>query len=437
MKLRDPEWHLRKVPVKAGAEWLYYVSGPGNLDAVLIEKSRIVWKEDGVTPTSFLRNRNLRRTPQACRGLLCVFLAEESYLPGETAMERKARFILESLERTKFRLGVVAYLQLTTCLTIYLYEWIGPVKSTNIEETPLFLYNMLNEKRDKEYFGNHNSHFRQVNIDFDVSKKRSDHHVIHFLNLVSTPKSLHEWFKSVPECINEVDGCYEMKQSGPDCLFHPESMPKPYQLHGTSLGQALLLESHWNISLLKRKRDHQYHWKNVPEWLRDPGRSLDSLPCHLYTFVNDSSSMLLSNMCRKIIDRHVAVPYVRTDSVYQEVCEFAYIPARTWRTMVKLRKSSIEDHNAFLDKNNVLPERQVFTVVTLDRGKRGGVKIALCTKDEFDGAKTSGKQWLDVAPVQGQHQHRLGSQCTFTGGNECCPGNILISFVKQQSVSSN
>lgn len=434
MHLTDPKSYLKMVPVKAGVGFLYYVTGPGNLDSICVDKARVAWKGEAVvTPTSFLCNHNLRITPQACRGLLCVFLSGKSYLPGESEMEKKARTMSESLTRSEVRLGVIGYLHLTKCKTIYLYEWIGSCFSSDNEETPSFLYDMLNDGRVKMYFGNHRDHFREVRIDFENMKKSEP--VLHFVNLVSTPPSLHKLFKSVPLCTNIVDGCYEMLSSGPDCLFHPESMPKPHQFEGRSLGKALVVDSRWNFTLPKRKRrDQQHHWRNVPEWLRDPVKSIDMLPCKLYAFVNDSSSCVVSSKeFLKAVDRHVAVPYVNKDSHCRDVCEFSYVPAGIWRTMVKLRKASIQDHNDFLDKHNILFKRKVFTVVRLDHHKRGGVKIAVCNKEEYAKASKT-LQWSDVAPVPG-HDSPQCSKCDFTGGNEDCPGNVVIRIAQQQSVS--
>jgi hypothetical protein len=77
---------LVRVLVRADSGKLIYVEGNGNIGLVDVENACVYWREGGVAPvpTSFMRNRNLRSTPQACCGLLCIFNAQYIELEGET-----------------------------------------------------------------------------------------------------------------------------------------------------------------------------------------------------------------------------------------------------------------------------------------------------------------------------------------------------------------
>jgi hypothetical protein len=264
----DPTTDLVRVPVKADSGKLFYVTGCGNIGFAEVNKARVCWRE-GANVTSFLRNRNLRSTPQACRGLLCVFDSQHTELKDETETVRCIRLQHESESRTRYRLGVVAFLQPTTTSLAVIYEWIGGVGPGL---TPQFLYEM--RKSEILHFDRFKHHFREVRMKLSIETKGEQ--VLHFVNMVSTPTELHKMFKSVPLCTNPLDSCYEMLASGPDKLFHAESMPK---LGG--FGKPIRINSCWDILLKKRKRLHG-SWKDVPHWLRPSSKTVHDLPCDVY-----------------------------------------------------------------------------------------------------------------------------------------------------------
>jgi hypothetical protein len=204
----DSATDLVRVPVKADSGKLFYVEGKGNIGVVDVEKARVYWREGDIAVfrTSFIRNRNLRATPQACCGLLCIFDAQYAHLEGETQTVRNVRSQHESGCRSRYRLGVIGFLQPTTTTKVVIYEWVGGVKPDGL--TPLFLYEMI-APRSKHFF-QVSHHFREVRMELKIERKE---HVLHFVNMCSCPAEIAQ---GIPICsiVQESQGLFVLRDAG-------------------------------------------------------------------------------------------------------------------------------------------------------------------------------------------------------------------------------
>jgi hypothetical protein len=414
----DSSTDLVRVPVKADSGKLFYVEGEGNIGVVDVVKARVYWREGGVAPvpTSFIRNRNLRATPQACRGLLCIFDSQFAKLEGETEIVGKVRLEHESRSRSRFRLGVIAFLQPTSTTKVVIYEWVGGVELDGL--TPLFLYEMMASQ--SQHFSHFSHHFREIRMELKIERKE---HVVHFVNMCSCPTDLHNKFTSVPLCRNPTDLCYEMLASGPDNIFHSEEMPKM-----SGFGKSILVRSSWDVLLKKRKRMDPRRWKGVPQWLRPPGKTVDNLCCDLYACCSDVP-IVPSELWNKKVQNLFAVPYARVDGDLDTICEFAYVEPNTWRMMLKQKIVSCQDHNKLLDTYNKLETRIKYNVLQLHRSRRGGIRVSLCSNKAK--LKQVGK-WDDVKSTNSDINLRVCHD--FVGQNTKAPGPITIRYIRQQGV---
>jgi hypothetical protein len=414
----DSATDLVRVPVKADSGKLFYVEGKGNIGVVDVEKARVYWREGDIAVfrTSFIRNRNLRATPQACCGLLCIFDAQYAHLEGETQTVRNVRSQHESGCRSRYRLGVIGFLQPTTTTKVVIYEWVGGVKPDGL--TPLFLYEMI-ASRSKHFF-QVSHHFREVRMELKIERKE---HVLHFVNMCSCPPELHKEFPSVPLCRNSRDLCYEMLASGPDRLFHPAVMPKM-----SGFGKSTLVQSSWDVLLKKRKRMNASKWKGVPHWLQPPGKTVDNLCCDLYACCSDVPIAASEQSNRELQDL-LAVPYARVDGDVGTICDFAYLEPGTWRMMLKQKIVSCRDHNKLLDTYNKRETRIKYNVLKLHQRRRGGIRVSLCSKKAKE---LQVGNWEDVKSTKSDIN--LCVSHNFVGPNTKAPGPITIRYIRQQGV---
>jgi hypothetical protein len=144
----------------------------------------------------------------------------------------------------------VAFLHATTSSAAVIFEWCGKVRSFETVSTPELQFDMM--ASDENNFGTFAHHFCEVWVSLMMKNKKTEQ-VLHFINMVSTVPELHGRFKSVPQCVNNGDFCYEMLASGPDQMFHSESMPKPGQLQEGSFGKSIRINSKLDVILQKRK----------------------------------------------------------------------------------------------------------------------------------------------------------------------------------------
>jgi hypothetical protein len=123
----------------------------------------------------------------------------------------------------------------------------------------------------------------------------------------------------------------------------------------------------------------------VPEWLRSTGKTVDNLRCDLYACCCEDP-MGSSEQWNDSVQNLLAIPYAREGGDLVTKCQFAYVKSKIWRMMLKQWRVSTKDHNDLLDTYNQLPKRMDYTVIWLDRARRG-IRVSLCSGTDMKKAK--------------------------------------------------
>lgn len=238
--------HLRAnldvVPCSGHGETLYVVGDSSTrLQGLTVTGCRLRWKRGSYPYTAFMRNTNLTKTPRSCRGVLCI-------VGGDRLC------VMENLSPC-----------VSWCSVSY-YEWNGDSVMQDGVFTPEFLFFANCFPLD---FSTVKAGFTRKRYRFEAENPMD----IIFVNIVSSHPSV----PAINNCINQVDGCFEMSKDGPDVIGAYDSMPNVQN------SRQVLWRGRPRVDVMntKQQEKNQYLPKNAPECLREPKRCLqDNRHCH-------------------------------------------------------------------------------------------------------------------------------------------------------------
>ena len=372
---------------------LYVVVDSHNfVSPMTVDGGRLKWREGSYPYTAFMRNCNLTDTPRSCRGLLCVFRKR-----GEEV----------------YRLGVVGNLSSLWCKKLTIQEWTGSSFMDSGVYTPHFLYSAKAFPTD---FQTVKSQFTPVEIDLDPVFPPE----VIFVNTVSS----HPLVPRLRNCINSVDGCFEMSPQGPDVIFTDDTMP-PFGNSTAPLGRGEVQFDAFNPDTANNK----HLPKRAPCCLVEPNRSIHHLQSLFHTVESEGGCPMMSRVKIGSLKGKMAVPYITSDHVLKDgdVTTFAFLSKANWLAMVAQKSMKIKEHNDYLQKKEAA--KMELRVCKIDATKKGGVRVSVATREELQ-PFVERQQWIQDDTVKNMYSCQ-----SFGKPNESGPGNVVIRFMIQRQVS--